>query len=233
MSSGSAAILLHNKRWRNQIMKMNGEEIIAAPIESVWKALNDPKILQACIPGCETIKQISPTDLEARVVIKLGPVKAGFNGKVTLSDLNPPHGYRISGKGEGGFAGFATGGATVKLESVPEGTKMMYDVDAQVGGKLAMLGSRLIDSTAQSLAGQFFDKFAKLAAGVKVEAPVAKAAAKKAVKKVVKKAAPKKAVAKKAVKKAAPKKAAKKVIAKKATKKAAPKKAVKKAAKKK
>jgi uncharacterized protein len=233
MSSGSAAILLHNKRWRNQTMKMNGEEIIAAPIESVWKALNDPKILQACIPGCETIKQISPTDLEARVVIKLGPVKAGFNGKVTLSDLNPPHGYRISGKGEGGFAGFATGGATVKLESVPEGTKMMYDVDAQVGGKLAMLGSRLIDSTAQSLAGQFFDKFAKLAAGVKVEAPVAKAAAKKAVKKVVKKAAPKKAVAKKAVKKAAPKKAAKKVIAKKATKKAAPKKAVKKAAKKK
>jgi uncharacterized protein len=200
-------------------MKMNGEEIIAAPIESVWKALNDPKILQACIPGCETIKQISPTDLEARVVIKLGPVKAGFNGKVTLSDLNPPHGYRISGKGEGGFAGFATGGATVKLESVPEGTKMMYDVDAQVGGKLAMLGSRLIDSTAQSLAGQFFDKFAKLAASVKTDAPVKKVTAvKKAAKKVVKKAAPKKAAAKKIVKKAAPKKVAKKVTKKTAKK---------------
>jgi uncharacterized protein len=221
MSNGNAAILPLNILPEDLLMKMNGEEIIAAPIESVWKALNDPKILQACIPGCETIKQISPTDLEARVVIKLGPVKAGFNGKVTLSDLNPPHGYRISGKGEGGFAGFATGGATVKLESVPEGTKMMYDVDAQVGGKLAMLGSRLIDSTAQSLAGQFFDKFVKLAAAVKVEAPVVKkVAAKKAVKKVVKKAAPKKAAAKKAV----PKKAV--------AKKAAPKKAVKKAAKK-
>jgi uncharacterized protein len=218
MNSGSAAILLHNDYWRNHSMKMNGEEIIAAPIESVWKALNDPKILQACIPGCESIKQTSPTDLEARVVIKLGPVKAGFNGKVTLSDLNPPHGYRISGKGEGGFAGFATGGATVKLESVPEGTKMMYDVDAQVGGKLAMLGSRLIDSTAQSLAGQFFDKFAKLAAGVKVEVPVKKVAAKKAVKKAVKKAAPKKTVAKKSVKKAAPKKTAKKVAKKTAKK---------------
>jgi uncharacterized protein len=200
-------------------MKMNGEEIIAAPIESVWKALNDPKILQACIPGCETIKQISPTDLEARVVIKLGPVKAGFNGKVKLSNLNPPHGYRISGKGEGGFAGFAEGGADVKLESVPEGTKMSYDVDAKVGGKLAMLGSRLIDSTAQQLAGQFFDKFAKLAASVKTDAPVKKVTAvKKAAKKVVKKAAPKKAAAKKIVKKAAPKKVAKKVTKKTAKK---------------
>jgi uncharacterized protein len=193
-------------------MKMSGEEIIAAPIESVWKALNDPKILQACIPGCETIKQNSPTDLEARVVIKLGPVKAGFNGKVTLSDLNPPHGYRISGKGEGGFAGFAEGGATVKLESVPEGTKMTYDVDAQVGGKLAMLGSRLIDSTAQSLAGTFFEKFAKLATSVKSDKPKAarKAVAKKAaVKKVIKKAVAKKVI-KKAIKKPAKKTAKKK-----------------------
>jgi uncharacterized protein len=212
-------------------MKMNGEEIIAAPIESVWKAMNDPKILQQCIPGCETIKQNSPTDMEARVVIKVGPVKAGFNGRVTLSDLNPPHSYRISGKGEGGFAGFAEGGASVKLESVPEGTKMSYDVDAQVGGKLAMLGSRLIDSTAQSLAGQFFDRFAKLAASVKVEkvAAVKKVVAKKAVKKV----AAKKVAAKKAVKKVAAKKAVKKVALKKAVKKTVAKKGVKKVASKK
>lgn len=188
-------------------MKMNGEEIIAAPLEKVWKALNDPKVLQACIPGCETIKQISPTDLEARVVIKLGPIKAGFNGKVKISNLDPPHSYRISGKGEGGFAGFAEGGADVKLEAVPEGTKMTYDVDAQVGGKLAMLGSRLIDSTAQQLAGQFFEKFAKLAAGLKTEKP--------AVKKPAKKASTKKVVAKKTVKKVAPKKTVNKAAKKK------------------
>ncbi len=183
-------------------MKMSGEEIIAAPIENVWAALNDPKILQACIPGCETIKQNSPTDFEARVVIKLGPIKAGFNGKVKLSNLNAPHGYRISGKGEGGIAGFAEGGADVKLETVAEGTKLSYDVDAQIGGKMAMLGSRLIDSTAQQMAGQFFEKFARLAADVKIAKPkvAKKAAVKKAAKKAVKK------VAKKPAKKAAKKK---------------------------
>jgi uncharacterized protein len=185
-------------------MKMSGEEIIAAPLENVWAALNDPKILQQCIPGCETIKQISPTDLEARVVIKLGPIKAGFGGKVKLSNLKPPYSYRISGKGDGGFAGFAEGGADVKLETVSEGTKLSYDVDAQIGGKLAMLGSRLIDSTAQQLAGQFFEKFANLAAGLKPAKPktAKKVAAKKVVaKKVVVKKAVKKVVAKKAVKK--------------------------------
>jgi uncharacterized protein len=185
-------------------MKMSGEEIIPTSVENVWAALNDPKILQACIPGCETIKQTSPTDLEARVVIKLGPIKAGFGGKVKLSNLKPPHSYRISGKGDGGFAGFAEGGANVSLEAVSEGTKLLYDVDAQVGGKLAMLGSRLIDSTAQQLAGQFFQKFAKLAAGVKTK----------------KAAAPKKAAAKKPAKKAV----AKKVLAKKPIKKIAKKK---------
>jgi carbon monoxide dehydrogenase subunit G len=205
-------------------MKMSGEEIIAAPIEAVWKALNDPAILKQCIPGCESITMTSPTEMKARVVVKMGPVKAGFNGVVHLKDLNPPNGYRIEGKGEGGLAGHASGGATVSLETVPEGTKMSYDVDAQVGGKMAMLGSRLIDSTARSMAGQFFDKFATLAAHVKADAPVkkAKAPAKKAAKKVV-------------VKKAAAKKAAKKAPAKKAAVKKAPAKkaAVKKKAKKK
>jgi uncharacterized protein len=193
-------------------MKMNGEETIPAPIETVWAALNDIEVLKQCIPGCESITQKSATEMSARVVAKVGPVKAGFNGTVQLKDLKPPHSYRIEGKGEGGLAGFATGGATVHLETVPEGTKMTYDVDAQVGGKMAMLGSRLIDSTARSLAGQFFDKFAEVAAQLKVAASVKKVTAKKAVKKpVAKKAIAKKIVVKKpAAKKAAAKKAKKK-----------------------
>lgn len=206
-------------------MKMSGEEIIEAPIETVWKALNDPDVLKQCIPGCESITLTSPTEMKARVVVKVGPVKAGFNGVVHLKDLHPPKSYRIEGKGEGGMAGQAAGGASVKLETVPEGTRMTYDVDAEVKGKMAMLGSRLIDSTARSLAGQFFDKFATLAAQmgaaapVKSEAPVKKVAAKKVVKKAAaKKVAAKKAPARKApVKKAAVKKAAVKKAAVKKT----------------
>jgi uncharacterized protein len=148
-------------------MKMNGEEIIPAPREQVWQALNDPEVLKQCIPGCETITKTSDTTMEARVVAKVGPVKAPFNGIVNLSNIDPPNGYRISGEGKGGLAGFASGGADVKLEEVPEGTKLIYDVDAQVGGKLASLGSRLIDSTARSMASQFFEKFAVIAAGGK------------------------------------------------------------------
>jgi uncharacterized protein len=197
-------------------MKMSGEEIIPASVETVWKALNDPQVLKQCIPGCESIARNSDTDMTARVVVKLGPVKAGFNGAVQLKDLNPPHSYRIEGKGEGGIAGHASGGATVNLEALPEGTRMTYSVDAQVGGKIAMLGSRLIDSTAQSLAGQFFDKFAKIAGAMKSEG-AAVSAPKSA----------KKAVAKKAITKKATKKAVKKVAKK------AARKAVKKAAKKK
>jgi uncharacterized protein len=145
-------------------MKMSGEEIIAAPRETVWRALNDPEVLKACIPGCESITKTSDTTMEARVVAKVGPVKAAFNGIVNLSNIDPPKGYRISGEGKGGLAGFASGGADVRLEEVPEGTKLIYDVDAQVGGKLASLGSRLIDSTARSMASQFFEKFAATAA---------------------------------------------------------------------
>ena len=193
-------------------MKMSGEEIIEAPIETVWKALNDPDVLKQCIPGCESITLTSPTEMKARVVVKVGPVKAGFNGVVHLKDLHPPKSYRIEGKGEGGMAGQAAGGASVKLETVPEGTRMTYDVDAEVKGKMAMLGSRLIDSTALSLARQFFDKFATLAAqmGAAAPAPAKKVVAKKVAKKApVKKAAAKKPAAKKAaVKKAAVKKAA-------------------------
>jgi uncharacterized protein len=174
-------------------MKMSGEEIIPAPVETVWKALNDPDVLKQCIPGCESITKKTDTDMSARVVVKMGPMKIGFNGNVRLKDLKPPRSYRIEGEGEGGIAGQASGGASVELEAVPEGTRMTYDVDAQVGGKMAMLGARLIDSTARSLAGQFFDKFATIAGSMKA-APVAKK------KVVVKKKAPakKKAAAKKA-----------------------------------
>jgi carbon monoxide dehydrogenase subunit G len=190
-------------------MKMSGEEIIAAARETVWKALNDPQILKQCIPGCESITKHSDTRMEAKVTVKVGPVKAGFTGIVNLTDLDPPNSYRISGEGKG-IAGLANGGANVSLEDADGGTKLSYDVDAQVGGKLAMLGSRLIDSTARSLATQFFDKFAKVVGGLKPEAAPA-APKKKAAKKPVKKAAKK--IARKAakpVKKAAKKKPAKK-----------------------
>jgi hypothetical protein len=146
-------------------MKMSGEEIIPASREEVWKALNDPETLKQAIPGCEEITKHSDTELEAKVMVKVGPVKARFTGNVKLTDLNPPASYRISGEGNG-VAGLANGGADVRLEEVEGGTKLSYDVDAQVGGKLAMLGSRLIDSTARSLATQFFEKFAKIVGGV-------------------------------------------------------------------
>jgi carbon monoxide dehydrogenase subunit G len=163
-------------------MKMSGEEVIEAARETVWKALNDPQILKQCIPGCESITKRSDTQFEARVIAKVGPVKAGFTGIVDLSDLNPPSSYRISGEGKGGLAGFATGGADVRLEEAGGGTKLSYDVEAQVGGKLAMLGSRLIDSTARSMATQFFEKFASIVGGKQPDTS-AKTPAKKAAKK--------------------------------------------------
>ena len=182
-------------------MKLTGSQNIPASRETVWKGLNDPKVLQQCIPGCSKIECASPTDMKATVTIKVGPVKANFGGQVTLSDLNPPESYRISGKGDGGFAGFATGGATIKLTAISATeTRMDYDVDAQIGGKLAMLGSRLIDSTATSLSNQFFTKFGNLmkaAGNAEVAAPKAKAlpktktVKKSPVKKLIKKTAKK------------------------------------------
>jgi carbon monoxide dehydrogenase subunit G len=144
-------------------MKMTGEEIIAAPRQVVWDALNDPDVLKQCITGCEEIKKKSDTELEAKVTAKVGPVKASFVGAVKLSKLNPPRSYVISGEGKGGVAGFAKGGATVQLSDTADGhTKLSYDVDAQVGGKLAQIGSRLIDSTAKKMATDFFKKFNKV-----------------------------------------------------------------------
>ncbi|KNY18729.1 carbon monoxide dehydrogenase [Shinella sp. SUS2] len=137
-------------------MDMSGEERIAAPREAVWAALNDPDVLKACIPGCQSLTMKSPNELEATVKIKIGPVSASFSGEVTLSNLNPPESYTISGEGKGGIAGFAKGGADVRLTEDGDGTILAYDVKAQIGGKLAQLGSRLIDSTSKKLATQFF-----------------------------------------------------------------------------
>jgi carbon monoxide dehydrogenase subunit G len=147
-------------------MQMSDSQRIPASKEKVWAALNDPLILKQCIPGCEALEMSSPTEMTATVVFRVGPVKATFGGKVTLSDLDPPNSYRISGEGSGGVAGFAKGGATVRLEAQgPDATLLHYDVDAQIGGKLAQLGSRLIDSTAKKLAGQFFASFGEVVGG--------------------------------------------------------------------
>jgi carbon monoxide dehydrogenase subunit G len=145
-------------------MDMTGETLIPAPRDVVWRALNDPEILRQSIPGCETIDKLSDTEMTAKVVAKVGPVKATFTGQVQLTDLDPPNGYRISGEGKGGPAGFAKGGAAVKLTDAEGGTLLSYTVDAQIGGKLAQIGSRLIDATARSMAKDFFDRFNKLVA---------------------------------------------------------------------
>ena len=140
-------------------MDMTGERRIPAAREKVFAALNDPEILKACIPGCDTLEKTSEQDLTATASVRIGPIAAKFAGKVHLSDIVPPEGYRISGEGQGGVAGFAKGGADVKLAEDNGGTLMTYTVQAQVGGKLAQLGARLIDATAKSMADQFFDRF--------------------------------------------------------------------------
>jgi hypothetical protein len=145
---------------------MQDSQRIPAAKEKVWAALNDPEVLKKCIPGCQSLEMNSPTEMTATVVFKVGPVKATFGGKVTLSDLDPPNAYRISGEGSGGVAGFAKGGAAVRLEAEsPEATILHYEVDAQIGGKLAQLGGRLIDSTAKKLAGEFFASFGEVVSG--------------------------------------------------------------------
>lgn len=146
-------------------MQMKDSQRILAPREKVWAALNDPEVLRQCIPGCQSLEMTSPTEMTATVVIKVGPVKATFGGKVTLNDLDPPNGYRIAGEGSGGVAGFAKGGAVVILEDAGAGeTILHYEANSQIGGKLAQLGARLIDSTAKKLAGEFFTKFGTVVA---------------------------------------------------------------------
>lgn len=155
-------------------MEMTGERLIPAPREQVWAALNDPEKLKTAIPGCEVVEKQSETDMTARVALKIGPMAARFTGKVKLENLNPPESYTITGEGNGGAMGFAKGGADVKLESKgPSETLLSYQVKAQVGGKMAQLGARLIDATAKQMADQFFDRFAAQL----TPAPVAEVAA--------------------------------------------------------
>ncbi|MEO0782620.1 MAG: carbon monoxide dehydrogenase subunit G [Pseudomonadota bacterium] len=141
-------------------MELSDEIIINAPKDIVYAALNDPETLQRCIPGCEELIKHSDTELEAMVVLKIGPVKARFSGNVTLSPDNPPEQFSLTGQGSGGAAGFAKGGADVTLETDGDQTILRYEAKAEIGGKLAQLGSRLIQSTAKKLAAKFFKSFA-------------------------------------------------------------------------
>lgn len=145
-------------------MEMTGEYRIAAPRETVWRALNDPDILRQAIPGCESIEKQSDTEMTAKATLQIGPVKAKFAGKVTLSNLDPPNGYTIGGEGQGGVAGFAKGGADVRLDPDGDATILRYSAKATVGGKLAQLGARLIDATAAKLAAEFFARFSEVVA---------------------------------------------------------------------
>lgn len=141
-------------------MELKDEIVIKAPQADVYAALNDPEILKDCIPGCEELIKHSDTELEAKVVLRIGPVKATFGGNVTLSPDSPPDRFSLTGEGNGGAAGFAKGGATVELEPHEEGTLLRYDASADIGGKLAQLGGRLIQGTAKKLASKFFKNFA-------------------------------------------------------------------------
>jgi carbon monoxide dehydrogenase subunit G len=146
-------------------MTMTGEVQLAASRDVVWAKLNDAEVLKACIPGCEELNKTSDTEFQAVATQKIGPVKARFKGRVHLTDLDPPNGYKISGEGEGGVAGFAKGGATVTLTEKDGGTLLSYNVEAQIGGKLAQLGQRLINGAAKKLADEFFANFAKAVQG--------------------------------------------------------------------
>jgi carbon monoxide dehydrogenase subunit G len=141
-------------------MEMSGTIELRAPREQVWQALNDPLVLKECIPGCEALERTPDDEFLATAVIKVGPIKATFNGKVRLSDISAPSGYTISGQGQGGIAGFAAGTAKVQLDVASDGgTVLSYQTQTKIGGKLAQLGARLIDSTAKKLTTQFFDAF--------------------------------------------------------------------------
>lgn len=140
-------------------MELTGEYRIAAPRQKVWEALNDAEVLQACIPGCQELEKTSDTEMQAKVRLKIGPVKATFGGEVELVNINAPESYTIQGEGKGGIAGFAKGAADVVLAEDGDDTILTYTASAEVGGKLAQLGNRLIQSTARKLAAAFFDNF--------------------------------------------------------------------------
>jgi len=165
LSRAGAGGIVAASTSREDEMDLSGEYVIPADRRKVWDALNDPEVLRACIPGCETLEMTGPNEMTATVVTKIGPVKAKFGGTVRLANIDPPNGYTIEGEGKGGIAGFAKGGADVRLEDAGAGTKLTYTARAQVGGKIAQLGSRLIDSTAKKLADEFFGHFATKVGG--------------------------------------------------------------------
>lgn len=142
-------------------MDLNGEYRLPARREVVWAALNDPETLKACIPGCQDLTRTGDNQMAATVTLKIGPMKASFKGEVKLENIKAPDSYTIAGEGKGGIAGFAKGKAEVNLAEDDGETTLSYRVDAQIGGKMAQLGARLIDSTARKLSGQFFDEFAR------------------------------------------------------------------------
>ncbi len=154
-------------------MQLTDQRDIKAPPETVWAAILDPDMLKAAVPGCESISGSPETGFEAVVVQKVGPVKAKFTGVVTLSDIVPGQSLTISGEGKGGPAGFAKGGAKVRFEAIPEGTRLSYDVEANVGGKLAQLGSRIIDGFAKKMADEFFERFQQAVEGPAEPEPIA------------------------------------------------------------
>lgn len=153
-------------------MDMTGERRIAAPRQAVWDALNDPTVLKASIPGCESLEKTSDTQMKATASIKIGPISARFTGNVELTDIDPPNGYNIGGEGQGGVAGFAKGGAKVALTDEGTDTLLKYEVHAQVGGKLAQLGARLIDATAKQMADAFFTRFSALVTAAAAPPPL-------------------------------------------------------------
>ncbi len=140
-------------------MEMKGEQLVPAPQQATWDALNDPQVLKACVPGCESIEPIGPDQYQVLMVARVGPVSAKFKGKLTLSDIRPPQSYAIAFEGQGGTAGFAKGGAQVRLSPEGSSTRLSYDVQANVGGKLAQIGSRLVDAAAKKVADDFFRNF--------------------------------------------------------------------------
>lgn len=153
-------------------MRMTGEQVVAAPRAKVWESLNDPAVLARCIPGCQSLERDGDNRFVAVAEVKIGPIGARFKGNVELSDIDAPNGYTITGSGNGGIAGSAKGGAKVRLsEASGGGTLVSYEVDAEVGGRMAQLGGPIIDATARNLAGKFFATFGEVVSGTGAAAP--------------------------------------------------------------
>lgn len=140
-------------------MELHGSVTISAPLDKVWNALNDPEILRQCIPGCEEIEQVAADELHARVLLKMGPVRARFAGKVKMTDIRPQQGYTLNFEGSGGSAGFARGSSVITLQTVGGATQLDYTAQASVAGKLGQIGGRLMDASARQLADRFFEAF--------------------------------------------------------------------------